>query len=304
MNSSAPLAIFAYARPHHLQRTLVSLLSCEGVAETPITVFIDGPSAADKAEAVSMVHQVALQTLGSGADIRLAPTNLGLSQSITKGVAKLLEQYGRVIVVEDDLELAPGFLRYMNSALNRYEGDQSIYQVSGHMFDVPEFAGHSEAMFLPLTTTWGWATWARAWRQYDPEAGGWQRLRTDRTLRSRFDLEGAYPYSWLMERQQRGLSDSWGIRWYWSVFQAGGLGLFPPQTLIRNIGQDGSGTHGGGTVSDFSGSGLSLPTGVPDLPSTATVDPANIAAVNTAIWRHNGGWRGWALTHLRRTLGR
>ena len=95
-----------------------------------------------------------------------------------------------------------------------------------------------------MTTTWGWATWARAWEAYDPAATGWEQLQQDRPLRRRFDLDGAYPYTWLMKRQQRGQSDSWGIRWYWSVFQAQGLSVFPPRTLVSNTGQDGSGTHG------------------------------------------------------------
>jgi hypothetical protein len=201
-----PVAVFAYDRPDHLQRTLTSLMSCEGFAESPVTIFIDGPRTPERAESVLAVQQVARLTLGSAADIRISPNNMGLSQSITNGVAELLAKYGRVIVVEDDLELATGFLRYMVTALDRYAGAENIYQISGHMFDVPTFSEPDRAILLPVTTTWGWATWSRAWSRYDPKATGWKQLLTDQALRRRFDLGGAYPFSWLMERQACGLS--------------------------------------------------------------------------------------------------
>ena len=299
-----PIAVFAYNRPDHLLRTLATLLACDGFDERHVTIFIDGPRDSKDTRAVSDVRSVAMKMMGPNADIRLAGTNNGLSQSITKGVTELVNKYGRVIVVEDDLELAPGFLRYMNAALDKYEGNQNIYQVSGHMFDVPEFASRSQSILLPLTTTWGWATWSRAWKKYDSEAAGWQRLRADRALRKRFDLDGAYPFSGLMERQARGLSDSWGIRWYWSVFKAGGLVVFPPQTLVRNRGQDGSGTHGGGLVADFSGKDGALPASVPQLSNAFGVDRIDLADYSRAIWRQNGGWLGWAITQLRRILER
>ena len=39
------------------------------------------------------------------------------------------------------------------------------------------------------------------------------------------------------------LHDAWDILWYWTIFGRNGLVYFPPQTLVMNIGLDGSGTH-------------------------------------------------------------
>lgn len=303
MNSEpAPIAVFAYNRPDHLRRTLQSLMACEGADAAPITVFIDGPKNAGGGQATEQVRQVAAAILGDGADIRVADTNMGLSKSIVGGVGEVLDRHGSVIVVEDDLALAPSFLTYMNAALERYQSDESVYQISGHMFDVPEFAERKEALFLPFTTTWGWATWSRAWKAYDGDATGWERLRKDRALRRRFDLDGAYPYTWLMERQQRGQSDSWGIRWYWSVFQRDGICLFPPISLVNNTGQDGSGTHGGGVVADFRAKSLEAVLRAPQMPDQVGMRKPDFVSVRAAIWRQNGGWKGWALKKLRELL--
>lgn len=290
----APVAVFAYNRPDHLQRTLTSLLACDGFEEAPVTVFCDGPRSPDNSVAVEAAREVARMVLGSRADLRLASENRGLARSIISGVTELVDRHGRVVVVEDDFDLAPDFLPYMNDALDRFGNDERVFQVSGHMFDVPEFAGRETAVILPMTTTWGWGTWARAWAAFDPKATGWRQLATDRALRRRFNLGGVYDYSSMLQRQMEGRRDSWGILWYWSVFRAKGLGVFPPTTLVHNTGQDGSGTHGAGNFRHFSRiesvgdwrTRITLPAG------SAIIDEAAFAAVRKAIWRQNGRWIG------------
>jgi hypothetical protein len=304
LRTSAPLAVFAFNRPEHLRRTLTALLSCEGVDQTPITVFIDGPRSPKDTAAVAATRRVAEQMLGGTATIKAAGANQGLARSITSGVSELVEKHGRVIVLEDDLEVSRGFLTYMNSALDRYAENESVFQISGHMFDVPEFRSRTDAVCLPFTTTWGWATWARAWKIYDPAATGWEALLADPQRRRRFDLNGAYPYSAMLVRQMRGRLDSWGIRWYWSVFKVGGVSIFPPQTMVRNTGLDGSGTHGRGRMADFGQTELRAATAPLLLAACPIVDPADFAQATRAIWRLNGGWRGVAMTLLRQLLDR
>lgn len=303
---NAPIAIFAYNRPEHLRRTLASVMACEGFADAPLTVFCDGARSPAQADAVAQVRAVVHEVLGSQVDARFATENKGLARSILGGVSELVDRHGQVIVIEDDFDLAPGFLTYMNAALHRYADEPRVYQVSGHMFDVPEFAGRSDAMLLPYTTTWGWGTWARAWTAFDPAATGWQRVLKDRAMRKRFNMGGVYDYATMLERQMAGKRDSWGIRWYWSVFQQDGLTVFPPASLVRNTGQDGSGTHGGGSVRKFSGTGLVRPwpgqVAMPD--ALPAVEPADWEAVRRAVWRQNGGWLGRAIDLGKRLIKR
>ena len=149
-----------------------------------------------------------------------------------------------MIVLEDDLAVAPDFLDYMLQALDKYRDRSEVYQISGYMFPVVH-SPKPDAFLLPLTTTWGWATWDRSWRIFDWNAPGSLLRLTDRELRRRFNLDSAYPYSEMLEQRLAGLNDSWGILWLWAVFQVSGLVLHPRATLVWNTGFDGSGTHCG-----------------------------------------------------------
>lgn len=290
-STCAPVVVFCYRRPEHLRRTLESLMRCEGFEASPIVVFGDGPRNPQQVAAVEQTRQAAQDLLGDRAEYHFRADNAGLARSVIAGVSDVVNRFGRVIVVEDDLELAPGFLTYMNRALERFAGDDRVWQVSGYMFDVPQFRSRSEALFLPMTVSWGWATWQRAWDRFDPLATGWEQMDSDASLRRRFNLEGAYDYAAMLRRQMTGQLDSWAIRWYWTVFRAGGLVLFPPCTLAHNHGFDGSGSHGRGLLRKFSGASGRLPSGTPSLPGQLACDPEDYRRVVRVVGKLNGG--GW-----------
>jgi hypothetical protein len=305
--SLAPVALFAFNRPQHLRRTIESLKECEGFSGTQVVLFCDGARNQGDSSAVQATRAIAHELLGDHAEYHLAPHNRGLAASIISGVELLLARHGRVIVIEDDLLLSPAFLKFQNDALDHYADDSRVYQVSGHMFDVPELVSRSEALLLPLTTTWGWGTWARAWRAFDPQAAGWEMLRRDRDLRRRFNFGGVYKYANMLERQMAGIRQSWGIRWYWSVFNLGGLTCFPPRSMVANIGMDGSGTHGRGALRGFTTTSLPNQWLSFTPPPGESVEPEAVEAVRKAVWRQNGGWIGAAVDQIRqlatRTVG-
>jgi hypothetical protein len=240
----APIALFVYKRPEHTQQTLEALMQCPEFGQSQLYVFCDGAKKPEDQAAIAQTRDVVHKLVGQTAKIIEAPRNQGLANSIIAGVTRLVNDYGRVIVLEDDLLVSPQFLNYMNAALEAYQDQPQVMQVSGYMFPVPEFADRTEALFLPFTVSWGWATWKRAWQQFDPDATGWEVLKTDKALRSRFNLDNSYDYFSMLKQQISGLTDSWAIRWYWSVFQQHGYVVFPPISHIANIGFDGSGTHG------------------------------------------------------------
>jgi hypothetical protein len=303
MVASAPIVVFAYRRPDHLRRTLRSLMDCDGFEGSPVVVYCDGQKNAEERRSTEATREVAREMLGSRAEYHFSDSNLGLSQSVIHGVTSVTRRFGRAIVIEDDLQLAPDFLGYMNAALDRYADDPAVFQISGYMFDVPEFADRRDALFLPLTVSWGWATWQRAWNVFDPDASGWESLRSDRDMRRRFNLAGAYDYATMLENQMAGRTDSWAVRWYWTVFRAGGLVLFPPRSLVGNTGMDGSGTHGRGRLTRFGSEQRGpIPTGAVEMPERARVNARDFDLVRAAIWRQNGGWFGQARMRLRRLL--
>ncbi|MEA2512437.1 MAG: hypothetical protein QOJ59_1924 [Thermomicrobiales bacterium] len=271
-NQWAPVALFIYNRPDHVRRTIASLRGCDGFAASPVYVFADGPKTEEDDRVVHAARAVARDLLGDRATFIEQASNRGLANSIIAGVTQLCDQFGRVIVVEDDLLLSPRFLRFVNEGLERYRDEPRVMQISGHIYDVPTLRDYAEALFLPLTTSWGWGTWQRSWQLFDERAGGWEAFLRNRQACRRFDLDGRFSYSRMLEAQMRGKRDSWAIRWYYSVFNRGGLVLFPPRSLVQNAGLDGSGTHIRRARRSAAGS---LSNGeLPTFPSRPEVSPA------------------------------
>lgn len=239
-----PIALFVYNRPEHARLALESLSQCDRLDECSLRIYCDGAKEEGDTN-VGAARQVAREWADRlGGEVVERETNLGLARSIVSGVTELCDSHGRVIVLEDDFALSSLFLDYMLSALDRYADEPKVYQVSGYMFPVAHPPG-PDAFFLPLTTTWGWATWARAWRVFDWEATGATEQLQDPRVRRSFDLDGSYPYSEMLERRLLNQNDSWGILFWWAVFKAGGLALHPRQSLVWVGGFDRTGTHCG-----------------------------------------------------------
>ncbi|MDQ6795888.1 MAG: glycosyltransferase family 2 protein [Chloroflexota bacterium] len=222
---------------------ITSLQACDGFAESPVYVFADGPRYVQDVAATQEARAEARRLLGDDAIYLERDTNLGIEISIINGVTQLCDKHGAAVVVEDDLVFSPHFLKFLNMGLKRYEDQPRVMQVCGYMFDVPQFRGRNMAMLLPMPNSWGWATWKRAWDQFDPLATGWrERLRDDRDRR-RFDLDGHFKYARMLSHHMSRSAPAWDIRWYYSVFSRDGLALYPPRTLVLHTGFDGTGTH-------------------------------------------------------------
>lgn len=243
-NQNAPIALFVYNRPLHTRQTVAALQKNKLASESDLIIFSDAPKRPEAAAAVGEVREYIKAITGfRSVNIVERDRNLGLANSIIDGVTRLCQEYGRVIVLEDDLVTSPFFLEYMNTALARYQNEEQVMQISGYMFPI-SVAAATDAVFLPLTTSWGWATWQRAWQHLDPAAMGHGVLKDNVDMRHKFNLDGGYDYFGMLKQQMQGRIDSWAIRWYLSVWMRGGLTLFPLKTLVENIGLDGSGTHG------------------------------------------------------------
>lgn len=271
--SLAPIALFAFRRPLETLQTLWALSRCPESQDSDVYIYCDGARGDRDQAGVRQTREVVRQQRWlPRVTVIERDSNWGLARSIVHGVSQACEQHGRVIVIEDDLLVSMGFLRYMNAALDRYAEDDRVMQVSGHSFPIyrgEASKGPGVARLLPVATTWGWATWARAWKHYN-HAPDISSLSDPRIAHS-FDLDSSYPYSPMLRSAVSGSVDSWGIRWWWAVFQRGGLGLFPFPSLVKNCGFSAGATNTTGAVTlmdvDFD-----LDGGVSTFPDSPLVD--------------------------------
>jgi hypothetical protein len=243
MGELAPIAVFSFRRPRHLAATLEALQRCPEFSSSEVVVYSDGPRGPSDEAGVNEVRELLRARKTPNMTIVERPTNVGLANSIIGAVTETTQRAGKVIVIEDDLVLQPSALSWLNAGLTACEHQDQVMQISAYQYRVPEFADRREGSFQRFATTWGWATWQRAWEKFDARATGWEEVRDDPAVRDAFDAGGVYPFSDMLQKQMAGKIDSWGIRWSWSVFRNKGLTLMPPRSLVKNTGLDGSGTH-------------------------------------------------------------
>ncbi len=241
----APILLFTYNRPAHTRRLVESLLQNPESARSRLFIYSDAPRDEAARPAVDEVRRY-LRTLSGFGGIHLVERteNWGLARSVINGVTSLLQDFDRVIVLEDDLVLSPVFLRFMNEALETYQDEPRVGHIQA--CDFTQDPSLPETFLIKWTGSWGWATWRRAWKLFNPDGRALLNELEQRHLTREFDFGGAYRYTRMLRRQVKGLNDSWAIRWNASLFLADVLSLNVGRSLVQNGGFDGSGTNCGG----------------------------------------------------------
>lgn len=244
MQNFAPIALFVYNRPEHTRRTIKFLQQNLLADESRLFIFSDAAKDSSQQVFVNEVRDIIKQVDGFKSVVLIErETNLGLAESIIDGVSMLVSEYGKVIVFEDDLISSAYTLQYFNDALIRYQNEEKVMHIGAYMYPL-KAENLPETFLYRAATSWGWATWDRAWKDFEPDIN---KIidRFDRKKRLEFSIDGTMNFWKQIIEFKSGRNNSWAIRWYASIFLKGGLTLNPSKSLINNIGHDGSGIHSG-----------------------------------------------------------
>lgn len=244
-NTYAPILLFVYNRPEHVRRNIQALLKNELAAESELFIYSDAAKDETSQAAVKEVRAFIRSIQGfKKITITERAENWGLARSIIDGVTTLINRYGRVIVLEDDLVVAPHFLQFMNDALETYRDEERVGHIQAcdftHDLSLPD------TFLIKWTGSWGWATWDRAWKHFNADGKALLTELESRKLTYTFDFNGKYGYTRMLRRQIEGKNNSWAIRWNASLFLKDILSLNVGKSLVQNEGFDGSGTNCGG----------------------------------------------------------
>lgn len=240
----APITIFVYSRPWHIRQTVKALKKNKLASQSRLYIFSDGPKDKKDLKKVEDVRKY-LKTIKGFKNITVTERkeNLGLAESIITGVTEIINRYGRIIVLEDDLLTSPYFLKFMNDGLNLYEKEEKVSCIHGYVYPVKNKP--PEPFFLRDPGCLGWATWKRGWELFEHDGKKLFMELNNKNLTSKFDYNNSYPFTDLLKNQLNGRVGSWAIRWYASLFLKKKLTLYPRRSLVFHNGGDGSGTHGG-----------------------------------------------------------
>lgn len=239
----APVLLLVYNRPKHTSRLLSHFWRQSEAEETPLYILSDGAKGGDENE-VNSVRQICRDAAKhSHVTLWEQPTNVGLAQNVTEGVARVLEKHDRVIVLEDDLLLSPYFLRWMNDNLHMHQSELQIAHIHAGTFYTN--SNLSPNHLLSFAGSWGWATWRDRWQSlWEPDGGKLlAQLEAMPEKKKRFDYGGFMRFSKMLRRQIEGKNNSWAIRWHASIFLHNRLSVNAHPPLASNDGFDGSGTH-------------------------------------------------------------
>jgi len=240
----APIVLFVYNRPDHTRQTVEALQRNELAAESHLFIFSDGPKNEKVAAKVHEVRRYIHSVSGfKSITITERDRNWGLADSIIDGVTTIVNQYGKIIVLEDDLVTSPYFLRFLNDALVIYEDKLEVWHISGWNYPI-ETENLEEVFFWHVMNCWGWATWANRWQHYEKNIEKIIKLFSPPMI-NHFDLDNSGIFWRQIIANQKGEIKTWAIFWYTSIFLRSGLCLNPARSLVVNIGFDNSGVHSG-----------------------------------------------------------
>ena len=239
-----PIVLFVYNRLWHTRQTVEALQKNELASETELFIFSDGPKDEKAIAKVKKVREY-IKTIDGFKKIAIIERekNWGLANNIIDGVTNVINKYGKIIVLEDDLVSSPYFLKFMNEALEFYKDEKKVWHISGWNYPI-ETKGIGDVFFWRVMNCWGWATWADRWKYYERNVDKIIKEFSEIDIK-KFNLDGTVNFWEQVILNKEKKINTWAIFWYATIFKHNGLCLNPSQSFVKNIGLDGSGTHCG-----------------------------------------------------------
>lgn len=239
----APIVLFTYNRLEHTKETIEALKQNDYAKDSDLIVYSDAPKTESDSIKVLNVREY-LKTINGFKNIIVVEQkeNKGLASSIIDGVTEIVNKYGSIIVLEDDVVVSRFFLKYVNQALELYKNNGKVMQIGSTLFKNTDKYGIREAFFSRVPDSPCWATWNRAWEKFNKDPEKLISTFTEKEILD-FDLNcKAGFWQQVIDNKDKKIN-TWAIFWYASMFRNNGLVLYPPMPMNRNIGFDGSGVH-------------------------------------------------------------
>lgn len=249
-DTTAPIVLFVYNRPWHTRQTVEALRKNEFVSISDLFIYSDGPRDESAKEKVDEVRAY-IKTISGFKSVNIIErnTNWGLAANIINGVTEIINKYGKIIVLEDDLITSPYFLKFMNDALEFYKNYKKVWHIAGWNYPI-NTDGLEDIFLWRVMNCWGWATWADRWKYFEKNTDNLISNFSKEDIK-RFNLEGAENFWNQIKANKERRIDTWAIYWYASIFKNNGLCLNPAVSHVINIGMDGSGQHCGNNTNSL-----------------------------------------------------
>lgn len=251
----APVCLFTYNRLNETKLTINFLRRNFLASESHLYVFSDGPKNETDLSKVLLVRKF-IKTIDGFKSVSIfeSESNIGLANSIKKGVSKILEKYETIIVLEDDLITSTNFLTFLNQALVFYRNQNRVFSIAGYSHKIQIPHNYNYSVYLRgRPTSWGWATWRNRWQTVDWEIKDWESFRKNKKLKQAFNSHGSDLFR-MLKNSMESKNDSWAIRFAYNQIHQNKLTVSPIITKVMNIGFGNQATHCKSSNKMFEGS--------------------------------------------------
>jgi len=245
----APIVLFVYNRPWYTKQTVEALLKNKLANESELFIYCDEAKNEDARKSVDEVREYIDSVTGfKRVTIVKREENWGLADSIIDGVTKIVNEYGKIIVLEDDLVTSPFFLKFMNESLDIYQDSDKVASIHGYIYPINDLP---HTFFIKGADCWGWATWRDKWGVFEPDGKKLLHELTLKNLEKEADFNNSYGFAQMLKDQINAKNNSWAIRWYMSAFLKDMVTLYPGKSYVKNIGFGKDATHCTSTTNVF-----------------------------------------------------
>ena len=240
-NNLAPICLFTYNRLEETKLTIEALQNNFLASDSKLFIFSDGPKNENSRSKVQAVRNYIHSIKGfKNVHVFESKTNKGLATSIIDGVTKIVNRYGKVIVLEDDLITTPNFLCFMNKGLNYYKAFNNVYSINGYSPDIGKV--QYDLYKTKRAFPWGWATWEDRWNK-DVLTNNYISKNITKSVLKEFNKECGADAVKMLKETLNGRNSSWYIRWVFVNFLEKKISIFPVKSKVINIGFTNRGTH-------------------------------------------------------------
>jgi GT2 family glycosyltransferase len=240
----APIAISVYTRVNHFKQCIEALQKNTLAEESELYIYSDAASRDDDEKLVQEVRDYSHNIKGfKKVRVIERKKNYGGTQNAPKAHREITKKYGKSIFLEDDIVTAPGFLQFVNDALELYKDDEKILAVGGHTPNILEnLYSNKDIYFTKRFSGWGLGTWEEKFNKIKPVS--MYDISRNNSLKDKLDECGTDLYGMAL-LDAKGKINAGDVRACCLMAQENLYIVLPTKTLVKNIGLDGSGVHCG-----------------------------------------------------------
>jgi len=228
----APIILFACKRPDLTLNCLNCLKRNKEFEESLLFVYID--KTLEDIDKYLETIEIIKQNAPSNARIIISDVHQGSPIAIPKAITEVLNEFDKVIVIEDDLFLSNFFLKFMNDGLNKYQYDLNVGAIHGYLYPLDLLKYDKDTFFVHDPGSLGWGTWKRSWELFEKDASKSISYIKEHKLKKKFN--NGYPFFKRLKKVKNKKIKCWDVKWRATFYIHDLLTLYPSHSLVRHDG--------------------------------------------------------------------